>query len=83
MPVAEGPEAFFGYIGVACALVFASKEFKDRLGSGLRNGQVGSGNRLYGCIEARPHHEVYHPSGHGRYFGHLRHDRRSHPVPEN
>jgi len=24
MPVAEGPEAFFGYIGVACALVFAS-----------------------------------------------------------
>ena len=25
MPKAEGPEAFFGYIGVACALVFASK----------------------------------------------------------
>jgi len=26
MPVAEGPEAFFGYIGVACALVFASNK---------------------------------------------------------
>ena len=31
MPVAEGPEAFFGYIGVACALVFASIIFNKQI----------------------------------------------------
>ena len=37
MPVAEGPEAFFGYIGVACALVFASIYKIRRFGGGLRD----------------------------------------------
>ena len=27
MGAAEGPEGFFGYIGVSCALIFASKVF--------------------------------------------------------
>ena len=51
MGVPEGSDLFFGFIGVACALVFASKKEYIRFGGCLWNGKVRSRNRLYGSVE--------------------------------
>lgn len=41
-------------------------------GSRLWNGQVRHGYRRHVGDEARAHHEVHHPRGHGWYHCHLR-----------
>ena len=44
-------EAFFGFMGVTCALVFASRAL-HRPGIGLRHCEEWSRHRLYGRPEA-------------------------------
>ena len=54
-PEETGQASFFGYIGIACALVFASKTrglIDGRPGRRLRNGEERRGHREHGRAEA-------------------------------
>ena len=51
-------------------------------GRSLRLSKSRSGHLLHGSPQARAHHEIRGPRGHGRYPRHLRHDRRRHHRPK-
>jgi hypothetical protein len=74
---------FFGFIGVASALVFASTlPNRCRSWCCLWKRQGRCRYLLHGCAQARANHEVGGSRGHGRYLGYLRHDRGSHHCAE-
>ena len=47
----QGPAAFFGYIGVACALVFASNFLTKDLGAAYGNAKSGVGIASMGVLK--------------------------------
>lgn len=55
-----------------CSLTMSSVVFPSSLGSSLRHSKERHGYCCYVCDEARAHHEVHYPCGHGRYYSHLR-----------
>ncbi|KAL4086771.1 hypothetical protein PRIC1_013831 [Phytophthora ramorum] len=63
--VCPSSASFFGFMGVASALVFAN------LGAAYGTAKSG-GHRVDGCDAARAGHAQHHPRGHGRCAGHLR-----------
>ena len=54
----------------------------SRSGRRLRDRQGWHRHQQHRHLEASGGHEVPHPGRHGRYPGHLRHDRRRHHQPE-
>lgn len=85
-PEQAGQASFFGFIGIASALVFASKiflpkihfvlkdskaKFEYRSRSRLRNCQIRSWYRLNGCSQARTNLQIHCPSYYGWYLGYL------------
>lgn len=63
---------FFGYIGVASALIFAN------LGAAYGSAKAGVGICSMGVLKPDLIMEVSGARGHGWYLGYLRHDRRRH-----
>jgi len=51
MSKTEGPEFFFGYLGVSCALVFASKIFYKDLGAAYGTAKSGVGIASMGVLK--------------------------------
>lgn len=82
-----GPAAFFGYMGVSCALVFASIFFDckppkliARSWRCLWHCEKWSRNQQHGCSEARFNNEINYSGCHGRYLGYLWYDSCCHPL---
>ena len=72
--------AFFGFMGIAAALVFSSILRSPRPRRSLRNCKSRTRNMLHFCPKTRPYHQVRHTSRAGRYLGSLRTHRISyHP----
>ncbi|TYZ66779.1 hypothetical protein PybrP1_007610 [[Pythium] brassicae (nom. inval.)] len=68
--VCPSSASFFGFMGVASALVFASASRR-----GVRHGQVGRGHRVDGRDASGAGDAQHHPRGHGGCARHLRADR--------
>lgn len=76
--------SFFGFLGVACALVFASKSGKNkrRSRSSLRDSQEWRRHFKHGSIEARTHYQINCASGYGWYSWNLWTDCGCYSLPE-
>ena len=87
--------SFFGYIGIAIALCFASKCFSirplevgttltlRRFGSSVRNREVRSGHLLHGCARPRADFQIDRSCYHGWYSWNLWLDHLTADLPEN
>ena len=80
MSKAEGPEFFFGYLGVSCALVFASKNINKDLGAAYGTAKSGVGIASMGVLKPDLIMKSIIPvvnsvnKGYGRYIGYIWND---------
>ena len=80
MSKAEGPEFFFGYLGVSCALVFASKNINKDLGAAYGTAKSGVGIVSMGVLKPDLIMKSIIPvvnnvnKGYGRYIGYIWND---------
>ncbi len=69
---------FYGYLGIACALVFASTFFSGlckkrfRYWISLWNHQERRRRLSYGRTQTRPYNQISGPNRYGRHLGNLR-----------